>query len=200
MKTVRSRTSTAKKATKAKKTVGATSTKKVANKPKRVTVKAKAVRPALKGTARTASAAAIGKDLWAGVRAILSDAEAGLETFGHAVESAAATAESKTRKGFAQLKKGSTKSQAAGEKWIQGKIAKMTAFEKKSEKVLGTARLRAHLATLDAKYTMGRLSQQVDRVRERIDGLKVRATEETAASLQRLSEAVLSLKEQFVDR
>lgn len=197
MKTVRSRTSTVKKT---KMNVGATSAKKVANTPNRATAKAKAARLPLKVAAGPASVVAVGNDLWAGVRAILSDAEAGLETFGHAVESAAAKAESKTRKGFAQLKQGSTKTQAAGEKWILGKIAKMTAIEKKSERVLGTARLRAHLATLDAKDKMGRLSQQVDRVRERIDGLKVRASEETVESLQRLSEAVLSLKEKFVDR
>lgn len=78
--------------------------------------------------------------------------------------------------------------------WAQEKIVNLRSLESKAEGIVGEARVKAHLARMEAEDVVGEIKLYVDRFRRRLDGLMSTSSAQSAEALQRLSDGCLKLK------
>jgi len=123
---------------------------------------------------------------WEDVRKFFDEIETKLEKFGDRIDRATSKiehgAETKLRK---------------TQDWVHDQVVNLQTAERKVERLVDTARVRAHLGKMEATEATAEMMQRVDRLKDRIDHFANKASCETAEGLKKLSDACLKLRDKM---
>jgi hypothetical protein len=137
-----------------------------------------------------ASAASSGDESWLRVQKLLDETEHKLASLEKAVD----TSVNKTVELSIEKMDDFEAQWLKALSWMQAKAAKLKTFEAKTEQLVDETRVKTKLAKMEAQDFIHEMVPYVDRIKNKIDGIVAKSSDESGKTLQRLSDACLKLK------